>query len=256
MRNIRGIVAYDGTAFCGWQIQPGMRTVQGELTEAFRRILGEQLHLIAASRTDSGVHARGQTVNIRTQNPLALDRLLKGINSGTADDVAVLALDEVAETFHSTRDALGKHYQYLLWLSEVNDPLLRYWHWWHRYPLDVERMQDAAQHLVGTRDFRGLQVSSGRPDESSIRSVASVALRREGARLVIDIHGRSFMYKQVRSMVGLLMAVGRGRVAVDEVPGLLTGDPARRRSEVAPAQGLTLMQVFYEHPLHCPVALV
>ncbi|NLF40667.1 tRNA pseudouridine(38-40) synthase TruA [bacterium] len=245
MRNIRLIIGYDGTSFHGWQFQPGTRTVEGELVAGLSRVLREPVKLLAASRTDSGVHARGQAANFMTESSIDLLHLLRGANSTTPYDIAVFNAAEAPLDFHSTRDAIGKHYRYCMRLADMDEPIARRTHWWYRYQLDVDAMRAAAPLLTGTRDFRGLKVKSGRPNESTVRTVTDVALSQDGADLMIDIRGKGFMYKQVRSMVGMLVAAGRGRVRVADIPALLAGDPAQRRTEVAPPHGLTLMEVFY-----------
>jgi tRNA pseudouridine38-40 synthase len=245
MHNLKLTIAYDGSDFHGWQRQPGVRTVETELQTGLVRLLREDISFCAASRTDAGVHALGQTVNFFTASALEPERILHAANTYTPADISVREVREVPESFNSTRDALGKQYRYELWLSDVDDPLTRHVHWWLREKLDFAAMRAVCPLLHGERDFRGLQVVSGKPDEAPVRTVHSVTVERAGPRVVIDVRGKSFMYKMVRSMVGLLVAVGRGRVNVDDVPALLTGDPTARRSEVVPPHGLTLMEVYY-----------
>jgi tRNA pseudouridine38-40 synthase len=245
MRNLKLIIAYDGTNFHGWQKQPGTRTVEGELIAGLERLLRHNVSLWAASRTDAGVHALGQTVNCHTDSTLEATQILRAANTHTPTDMAVRDVRDVSESFNSTRDATGKHYRYELWLSDVDDPLTRHRHWWLREALDLGAMRAACPLLCGEREYGGLQVTSGKAEERTVRFVYGVSVARAGPRVTIDVRGKSFMYKMVRSMVGLLVAVGRGRVKAEEVPDMLTGDPTARRSEVVPPHGLTLMEVFY-----------
>jgi len=244
MRNVQLIIAYDGTNFHGWQAQAGVRTVQGVLTETCAALLQHPVLLTAASRTDAKVHARGQTANFITTCAWPTKNLHGALNSRLPDDVAIVALRDVDETFRS-QAACGKHYQYRICTAPVDDPLTRHLHWWYARPLDLAAMQAAAALLVGTHDFRGLQVQSGKEHEATVREIYAVRVTAAADELVIDVLGHSFMYKLVRSLVGLLVAVGCGHVQVENVPMLLAGEPAARRSEVAPPHGLTLVRVFY-----------
>ncbi len=245
MRNVQLIIAYDGTNFHGWQAQTGMRTVQGVLTETCAALLHHPVLLTAASRTDAKVHARGQTANFITTCTWPAKNLHGALNSRLPDDVAIVALRDVDEPFRS-QAACGKHYQYRIYAAPEDDPLTRHLHWWYARSLDLAAMQAAAALLVGTHDFRGLQVQSGKEHEETMRELHAVHVGAAGDEIIIDVLGRSFMYKLVRSLVGLLVAVGRGHVPIEHVPGLLAGEPAARRSEVAPPHGLTLVRVFYE----------
>lgn len=244
MRNVQLIIAYDGTNFHGWQAQAGVRTVQGVLTEACAALLHHPVLLTAASRTDAKVHARGQAANFITTCAWPAQNLHGALNSRLPDDVAIVALRDVDETFRS-QAACGKHYQYRICTAAVDDPLTRHLHWWYARPLDLAAMQAAAALLVGSHDFRGLHVQSGKEHETTVREIFAVHVTPHAEELVLDVLGCSFMYKLVRSLVGLLVAVGRGHVRSEDVPALLVGAPTARRSEVAPPHGLTLMRVFY-----------
>ena len=243
-RNIKMIVAYDGTCFHGWQRQRGQRTVQQEVETAISRVVCERVALVAASRTDAGVHARGQTAHFRTATIIPCDRLLCGINSSLPDSIAVMQLDDVAPEF-SSRNATGKHYQYRICRDVVDDPFSRRSRWRCVHALDISLMREAARLMTGDVDFRGLQVKTGKDYETTIRTIWAIELQADDHELVIDVYGKAFMYKQVRSMVGLLVAAGRGRAKIADIPALLSGTVEKRRSEVAPPQGLTLMKVYY-----------
>lgn len=238
-------VAYDGTKFCGWQYQPGQRTVQGELTAALRRLLREETVLTAASRTDSGVHALGQTMDFLTTREFEPEKLLKAVNGFVPDDISVSAAELVDADFHSTFSACGKHYRYTVWTAASDDIMTRNFHYWLNRDLDIEAMNEAAKIMVGEREFKGLQVKSGKPNEATVRLVTEVSVKKRGNELVIDVFGKGFMYKQVRSMVGLLLAVGEGRVKALEVDALCSGEARCRMTSVAPPQGLCLVKVYY-----------
>lgn len=244
LRTLHLTLAYDGSHFHGWQFQPGLRTVEGVLRDAATHLLGECFNLAAASRTDAGVHARGQSVQLSTYSSLEADRIPRALNRYLPPDVAVITCRDVPPDF-SVRQNLGKLYRYELWLAPYDDPLSRHLHWWYRFPLDIPAMQAAAPSLTGTRDFSGLLMTSRKPSEETVRTIHNVSISVNFPQVIIDISGKSFMYKQVRAMVGVLIAVGRGRIPVRSVPDVLEGKTSPRRFEVAPPHGLTLMQVFY-----------
>ncbi|MBR5624685.1 tRNA pseudouridine(38-40) synthase TruA [bacterium] len=239
-------VGYDGTRFCGWQIQPGVRTVQGELEAALKRLLRENVTITAASRTDSGVHALGQTVNFSTAKDIPPEKLLRALNTYTPDDVTVSKIEAVDKDFHSTFSSCGKHYRYTVWTGEADDVMTRNFHLLLRRNLDMDAMREAAAFFIGEKEYKGLQVKSGKPEEATVRKVTAVEVAREGDKLTIDIWGKGFMYKQVRSMAGLLLAVGEGRVKPNETEGLMSGRSGVRKTEVAPPQGLCLVKVYYD----------
>lgn len=245
MRTIHLTLAYDGTDFHGWQHQPGTRTVEGVLRRALDTLLGAYDDLTAASRTDAGVHARGQSVHFRTGSDLDCPHIARGLNRYLPDDVAVVACADATPDF-SARHNLGKLYRYELWLAEYDDPLTRRYHWWYHYPLVLDAMRAAAALMTGTLDMRGLQMVSGKQHEETTRMINAVTLTQDGARLIIDIVGKSFMYKQVRAMVGVLLAAGRGRIAPGSVLDVFAGAAGPRRFDVAPPHGLTLMQVLFD----------
>ena len=239
-------VGYDGTRFCGWQIQPGVRTVQGEIEAALKRLLREEVTITAASRTDSGVHALGQTVNFRTAKDIPPEKLLRALNTYTPDDITVSRIEAVDKDFHSTFSSCGKHYRYTVWTGEADDVMTRNFHLLLRRELDLEAMRKAAAFFIGEKEYKGLQVRSGKPEEATVRKVTAVEVAREGDKLTMDIWGKGFMYKQVRSMAGLLLAVGEGRVKPEETEELMSGRAGSRKTEVAPPQGLCLVKVYYD----------
>ena len=246
MKNIKLIISYDGTDFHGWQFQPDIRTVAGELKAALEIILTESVLLKAASRTDSGVHAIGQTVHFKTENNIELPKLIKGVNSILPEDVSVLSIENMPEDFHSTYDSKGKHYRYQILNSETDDPFSRKFHWLHPYSLNISAMEKAAKYMIGEDvEFRGLYINSTNPNVFTKRNISEINFEKNGELLNINIFGKSFMYKMVRSLVGLLVAVGTGRIPPEKVPELLNAEPGSRISNVAPAKGLTLVEVYY-----------
>ena len=246
MKNIKLIISYDGTDFHGWQYQPEIRTVAREIKIALETILLKTVLLKAASRTDAGVHAFGQTIHFKTENNIELPKLIKGVNSILPEDVSVLSIENMPEDFHSTYDSKGKHYRYQILNSETDDPFSRKFHWLHPYSLNISSMEKAAKFMIGEDvEFKGLYINSTNPNVFTKRNISEINFEKNGELLNINIFGKSFMYKMVRSLVGLLVAVGTGRVPPEKVPELLNDEPGNRISNVAPAKGLTLMEVYY-----------
>ena len=247
MRNLRLLIAYDGSRYHGWQHQPGLPTVEGRLVEVLSPITQTRVALTVAGRTDAGVHARGQVANFRTASDIDAERLRRAANSRLGADILVRRIDEVAETFSARFDALAKHYRYTLWADADKPP---YWeapycfHWYR--PLDVEPMARAARHLVGERDFKSFETTSGQPRQSSICNVTRLDLGRDAEHVRVDVEGNRFLYNMVRNLVGTLLEVGRGRLAPDDVPRILDARERAAAGPTAPAQGLTMMRVDYD----------
>ena len=239
-------LSYDGTDFSGWQAQPGRRTVQGVLREAWQAITGETVRMTATSRTDAGVHALGQVVGIETQSQLPAEQLLRGLNAKLPFDVVLRSVEEVAEGFHATHDAVGKRYRYLLH-NERRRPLFdRHLVWHLPKRLDVEAMQRAGGVLVGKHDFASFQ-STGSPRDCTVRTITAVEIGRGGAddpaRVWIDISGDGFLYNMVRNIVGTLVDVGAGRRPSEWMSEVLAACDRRAAGQTAPAQGLMLVEV-------------
>ncbi len=245
MKKFKLIVAYDGTDFHGWQIQPEIRTVAGELKSAAEKILRHEISVTAASRTDTGVHALGQTADFSTDNPIEPSKLLHALNGVLSDDVVVKYTEEVPENFHSTHLSKGKHYRYVIRLSKIDDPLTRRYHWWYRHNLDIGKMISASKFLVGNVDFKGLEINCGKPDVETVREISKIEISRNNDDLIIDVFGKSFMYKLIRSIVGLLVAAGNSKILPEEIPEILSEKNEHRKTDVAPAKGLTLIEVYY-----------
>jgi tRNA pseudouridine38-40 synthase len=276
MTNYKIVLSYDGTDYHGWQRQPDKPTIQGTVEDALERIGRKKAALTGAGRTDAGVHALGQAASFRIDKEMPEAELFKALNALLPDDIRVVSLERVPAEFHARRDAKGKIYQYRIWTSPGISPFaVRYvLHW--LYPLHVKRMRDAAALFAREGDFTGFSSAAGPPglargsasavlacDYDSrasgepqarpltnrvltpVRSVVRSELRRKGDELIYTIEARGFLRYMVRTIVGTLLEVGRGRVppaAVDEI------FRAKRRtlaSPTAPAKGLCLVKVIY-----------
>ena len=246
MRNLKLTVEYDGTDFHGWQAQPGVRTAQGVLEKAFRNTFGASLAIAGASRTDAGVHARGQVAHVQLDVPIPTERLKVTLNEKLPSDLFVRTVDEVAPDFHSRFDAVGKHYRYLVRRGDRAGSMLgRYCLTW-RHPADMERMQAAAGALVGEFDFASFASRSEPPQENTVRTVHEVRVSSEGAFLRVDVWGRGFLYKMVRTIAGTLLEVGRGRFEPAAMEDILEARNRAAAGPTLPAHGLCLVAVFHD----------
>ncbi|MGD8397614.1 MAG: tRNA pseudouridine(38-40) synthase TruA [Anaerolineae bacterium] len=238
------IVEYDGTDFFGFQVQARERTVQGELERAIAEVTGETRRILGAARTDAGVHAQGQVIGFTARWRHGLPVLHRALNAVLAADVAIRAMGPAAEGFHPRFSALSRTYRYTLRNERWRSPLPRRtsWHVWK--PLDAKKMVEASRCLVGTHDFG----TFGRPPgggKHTVRTVLRAEWSRNGSVLTFDIEANAFLYRMVRSVVGTLVLVGRGELAVDALPAMLEARDRSLIRQVAPAQGLCLIRVNY-----------
>ena len=256
-------IAYDGTAYSGWQFQPDKPTIQGTFEASWQRLTQESLRVTAAGRTDAGVHALGQTVGLATETRLANEDLHRGLNALLPDDIAIILVEDAPEGFHATYQAVGKRYRYHIHNSRSPSVFTRHFAWHCPQPLDATAMHTAGQALVGRHDFSSFETAgSERPD--SIRTIHELTVRcesshlapREGPHLAergdysrhitIDIHGDGFLYNMVRTIVGTLVEVGAGKRNISWPAEVLTARDRRKAGQTAPPHGLFLVNVDYE----------
>jgi tRNA pseudouridine38-40 synthase len=246
MRCIRLLVEYDGTDFHGWQVQPGVRTVQGELEAAVEKMTGARSVVRGASRTDAGVHAAGQVAQLHTESAIAAEQFAPGLTALSGPDVAVLRADEVPEGWSARFDARGKTYRYLLVNRRQPSPLHRRTCWHVAGALDVEAMVAAARHLVGRHDFATFRAAAC-DAETTVREMRSLDIRRREGEDIVELTftATAFLQHMVRILVGTLVDVGRGRTAPDEVREIRDSLDRSRAGRTAPAHGLCLLSVQY-----------
>jgi len=244
LRALRLTLAYDGTEFQGWQVQPGRPTVQGLVMTAAGRILGEPVKVTGASRTDAGVHAVGQVASLATTSRIAPDSLARGLNALLPEAIRVLAASEAPLGFDARRWAVGKRYLYLIDRGAVAHPLLRRHAWHPRYPLDAQAMSGALRLLRGKHDFSAFCAAQGR-GRTPTCTIRSARLVGRGGRLAIFVSADSFLHHMVRNIVGSLVEVGRGARSVSWMAELLAGRDRTRSGPTAPGHGLTLVRVLY-----------
>jgi len=238
-------IAYDGTDFVGWQVQPTGVSVQQLVEDALARILGQSVRLHSSGRTDAGVHARGMMAHFQTERDLPLSAFREGANRFLPPTVAVQEALEMPSDFHARFDACGKWYRYSIYQGPVRHPLHSRFSWQLRQPLDIPAMGRAATAFVGSHDFASFR-SSSCDAKTTVREIFSIELIEEGPLLHIDVRGGGFLKNMVRVMVGTLVEIGQGRRPEEEVTLLLKNPDRTAAGQTAPPQGLCLMSVWYE----------
>ena len=243
------IMEYDGTHYYGFQLQPNLPTIQGETEKALRKLTGERNRVITASRTDAGVHAKGQTVSFRTSSSLPVPTFINGLNYYLPKDIAVKAAHKASDSFNVRRDALSREYNYYILNSRTRSPIRRDF----AYPvagyLDIEIMNRACQALIGEHDFASFTTCIKAGTKNTVRSVYRAEIERKGELAVFNMVAKSFLAHQVRNTVGALIKVGLGRMSVDEFRSIAEAKKPGLAGPTAPACGLCLMQINYPRPL-------
>ncbi len=238
-------LAYDGTDYGGWQVQPNRVTVQGLLEAALERIEGRPVKADGSGRTDAGVHALAQVASCTLVNPIPAHGLRKAVNRILPPAIRVVDARTVSVEFHARRSALAKTYEYRVMRAETCPPFEARYTYWHPYPLDEAAMLAAAQRLVGELDFRSFASAGGSPGPSTVRTVLSSEWHRDEDRFVYRVRGTGFLYRMVRNLVGTMIEVGRGSFSVDDIDRVLAARDRRQAGATAPARGLFLVGVEY-----------
>ncbi len=243
-RNIKLIIEYDGTNFYGWQEQADKITIQSTLKKTILQITGEDVIVYGAGRTDTGVHARGQVANFYTEHPMPDFAFAKAMNSLLPRDVCILESKSVELDFHSQFWAKGKAYSYNI-LNRTERPAIfrNYYHWvWHK--LDVSKMQQAAQCLLGEHDFTSFEASNS-PRKSNIRIIYKLNISEENNMIRIFIEANGFLYHMVRNIAGTLILIGNGKWPPEKMNDILKAQNRKFAGATAPSQGLVLEYVRY-----------
>jgi tRNA pseudouridine38-40 synthase len=249
MRNLKLVLAYDGSVYHGWQRQPRVMTIQSIVEQAARRVLRHQVYFIGAGRTDAGVHAAGQQANFYTTVTLPAPTILHALGSRVPKDISLLHLRNVPLSFHATRSAVSKLYRYRVYAAPgrpVESLAQRFtYHFWH--PLDIDAMRAAAAAFIGTHDFTAM-ASKGNVRTTNVRTVLRCDIYRVEREVRFDIIGTGFLYNQVRNMVGTLLEVGRGHWPPEHVAEIMQAHDRKLAGPTAPARGLCLQWVRYDLP--------
>lgn len=246
MRNLLLTLAYDGSAYHGWQIQENAPTVQGAFQEALYQVTGRREDIKGCSRTDTGVHARMFCVSLKTECAIPAARFPAALNHWLPDDVAVRDCREVPEDFHARYSCQGKEYCYEIWNHRVREPFLRgrALHYW--YPIDEALLDQAARHYTGRHDFTSFCTLDKREKGDLTRTVTAAKVERRGNLVVFTVAADGFLYNMVRIMAGTLLEVQQGRLKPEDIPGVIAARDRRAAGPTAPASGLYLNQVFYQ----------
>lgn len=253
-RKYKAVIAYDGTGFSGWQYQENAVGVQQVVEEALGYLERGPVRVYGSSRTDAGVHAKGFVAHFHLTKPIPPRNLVRAANSRLPESVRLLKAAYAAEDFDARLSAKGKEYRYQLYQADILPPhLVPYWTFCHR-PLNLAAMREAAAHFVGRHDFVSFAANPNRELETTVRTIYSFEVKKAGPRYTFIVRGDGFLYKQVRSMVGFLISVGKGNERPGAVAELLAAaTPRTARVETAPGRGLFLWKVFY-HGVPAPAA--
>lgn len=244
MKRVKLIVSYDGTDYCGWQVQPNGITVEEVLNKALQKLTGEEICVIGASRTDSGVHALGNVAVFDTETTIPAERIAAALNQRLPENIVIRSSEEVPLDFHPRYCDCSKTYEYRILNAKIPVPTMRHTHYFVSYDLNVENMRQAASYLVGEHDF--MSFCNVRTDvENTVRTIYSLDIVKQGEELVVRITGNGFLYNMVRIIVGTLVRVGRGFYKPEKVKEILEAKDRKAAGVTAPPQGLYLVGIEY-----------
>ena len=243
--NIKLNLQYDGTEYHGWQIQKNANTVQETVARAIEKITGDWVTLAGCGRTDAGVHAENYVCNFHTDASIPPDKYTYALNSVLPRDIVCFGAKEVSEDFHANKSAKSKRYVYRILNREFSDAVMNRYAWHYKYPLDLDKMREAAKAFVGEHDFVGF-ASSGFSVKTTVRTIYSLDITREGDIITVDIHGNGFLYNMVRIITGTLVSVGCGKINPSDMADIIASRDRKRAGITAPAEGLCLKEVYYD----------
>ena len=280
MKNVLLTIKYDGTPFCGWQRQPNVETVQGEVERVLSILCAQQIEINGTSRTDAGVHAYGQQASFKGDFKIPVENIKRAANNLLHPAVKITEVMEVPEEFHARFDSKGKTYEYIIINSRNKDPFMENYCYFVDRPLDIDKIKRALKYIEGTHDFNCFQASGGEIRETTVRTVyklemdvKDLPLEEEGnallaekgldnsrvpgakmvddhrwfppKKLIVKITGDGFLYNMVRIIVGTLVDVGYGKIDSEDLPEIIQGRDRTKAGHTAPAQGLYLKEIYY-----------
>ena len=249
IRKLALLAEYEGTRYNGFQLQSNAPSIQGELERALKSLTGEDIRIRGASRTDAGAHAKGQVIDFVTNALHPVQTFVKALNWHLPEDIRIRGGCETTPSFSARKDAIAREYRYTIFNSRWPSALLRRSAHWVRNPLDINKMQEAAQYLVGTHDFSALTIKLP-PDRSPIRTVHRWTVESECENIYIDAEANGFLPHQIRCTNGVLLDIGRGGAPIDTLKLLLNGSLEQLKNRpLLPAKGLCLVRVKYREPL-------
>lgn len=244
MRRIKLIIAYDGTKYCGWQLQPEKLTVEAVINKGLSELLNENISVIGASRTDSGVHAKGNVAVFDTDSKIPADKICLALNQRLPEDIRVQSSEEVSPEFHPRRVKSRKTYEYRILNRRIAIPTERLYSNFVYYKLDVSAMQEAAKFLVGEHDYKSF-CSVKTQVEDTVRTIYRLEVSQNEDMIMISVTGSGFLYNMVRIIAGTLLEVGRGAIPPEKLREILAGCDRSLAGPTAPAHGLTLIGIEY-----------
>ena len=250
MRNLRLTLAYDGSEFCGWQVQPDAATIQGTLASAIERITGEKVLPQGSGRTDAGVHALAQVATFSSESKVPAANFVKALNDILPPAIRIVEVEEVAAEFHARKSAKAKTYRYRMHRAPICSPFIARYVWHFPYPLDEEAMNKAAGSVVGEHDFTSFAAvdpERGREEGElcNVRTIMSSEWARDGEEFVYSVRGSGFLHHMVRNLVGTFVLVGKETLALEDVPRIVAARDRSAAGPTAPASGLCLVAVEY-----------
>lgn len=240
-------ISYDGTAYSGWQFQLNGLSIQAVIQNTLEMILNEKITIHGSGRTDTGVHAIGQTAHFKHHQILEKKRFLYSMNSLLPQDIRIKDIEEVSADFHARFKTTGKIYHYHIHLDPVFSPFTVKYRWHLHHAVDLEKLKKAAHYFIGTHDFTSFANKSnfGSAAKDAVRTIKRIDLVMQDGGFRLEFEGDGFLYKMVRNLTGFLVDIGRGKRQYEDIPLLLAEKDRRKLSKTAPPQGLFLMQVHY-----------
>lgn len=240
-------IAYEGTNYNGWQVQPTGKSIQATIQEALHRILQEPVKVIGSGRTDAGVHALGQVAHFQTEKKIDAGRTLFSLNALLPKDIRIISLEPIFAKFHAQYHAISKIYRYHLYFDKILNPFKRGFVWHIPQDVDIELLKKASRYLLGTHDFTSFsnEASKGVASKDPVRTLFRIDIIPEEGGVAIEFEGDGFLYKMVRNMVAMLIDCGLKKRAPEEILTILAAKDRRKASQAAPAQGLFLVNVRY-----------
>lgn len=245
LRNIKLVIEYDGTNYCGWQIQKNGPTVQETITKTLTKITGHKITLYGASRTDSGVHSTGQTANFMTDSRLTPYQFLRAINDHLPDDIVIRSVKEMLTSFNSRYDAKSKIYRYTILNSIIPNAFDKHLYYFLPYRTSIDRMRKAARYLIGKHNFKAFAAKSSQKEDCH-RRIYSIKITKDKDYIYMDIKGNGFLYNMVRTIVGTLLWVSQGKMQPEDIKGIIKSEDRKKAGPTVPSKGLCLVKVNYE----------
>lgn len=238
-------ISYDGTNYCGWQVQNNGISIQSVVQKALATVLRSSLDLSGSSRTDAGVHAEGQVAHFDWDEPLDLKKLVFSLNSLLPSDIRIVSLEKAKDSFHARYSALEKIYRYHLCFTQ--DPFTKLYSLNIAGPLDLDAIGEALGYLVGKQDFSSFANAGGKENLDPVRTLFAADFNRTDEGGIFTFRGNGFLYKMVRNIVGTLIDVGKGRIPAEKIPLILAAKDRKKAGASAPAKGLFLQKILYEN---------